>query len=348
MPDAEPQGVGVVALQGFPEVQAGDSLADLIGAALVESHFVLEPGDVLVVSSKVVSKALGLVETVPRDDVVARDTVRTVASRRTPRGTAVIVESAAGPVMAAAGVDASNPPPGTVLTLPHDADEVARRLRRELRGLGLPVHAVVVSDTAGRPWRTGQTDFALGAAGLVVVDDRRGTTDTFGQTLEVTERVVADEVAAAADLVKGKASGTPVALVRGLSAFVAEDDGPGARSLLRGAAGDWFRYGHVEAVRLALGVPDGVVEVPSVLPEPLQHKAQRALTVARYGDTTIEAQLHDDESGTRITVHGNDFEGGALTARLLAALWAEDLAGRVERDVSAPAGATVVWVEERV
>lgn len=346
MPDPDAPGVGVVALQGFPEVQPGDSLADLIRAALLDSHYVLEPGDVLVVSSKVVSKALGLVETTARDDVVARESVRVVASRRTPRGTASIVESAAGPVMAAAGVDASNTAPGTVLTLPHDADEVARQLRRDLRALGLARHAVVISDTAGRAWRTGQTDFALGAAGLVVVDDLRGTTDTFGQQLEVTERAVADEVAAAADLVKGKASGTPVALVRGLSSFVTEDDGPGARSLVR-TSGDWFRHGHVEAVRLALGVAVDAVEAPSVTPEALAHKANRALRVALAAHETVQAEVAEDADAVLISLRGSDFDLGAVSARLLAALWAEDLVGRVERDVTAPEGALVVRVAAR-
>ncbi|WP_200941807.1 coenzyme F420-0:L-glutamate ligase [Angustibacter sp. Root456] len=346
MPDAEPQGVGVVPLQGFPEVQPGDSLADLIRTALVDSHYVLEPGDVLVVSSKVVSKALALVETTARDDVVARESVRVVATRRTPRGTASIVESAAGPVMAAAGVDASNTAPGTVLTLPHDADEVARQLRRDLRALGLALHAVVISDTAGRAWRTGQTDFALGAAGLVVVDDLRGTTDTFGQQLEVTERAVADEIAAAADLVKGKASDTPVALVRGLSAFVTEDDGPGARSLVR-TASDWFRHGHVEAVRLALGVAADAVEAPSVTPEALAHKANRALQVALVGHDSVQADVTGRTDWVSISLRGSDFELGAVSERLLAALWAEDLAGQVEGDLTAPEGALVVRVEAR-
>lgn len=346
MTESDPPGVGVVALQRFPEVQPGDSLADFIRAALLDNYYVLEPGDVLVVSSKVVSKALGLVETTARDDVVARESVRVVASRRTPRGTASIVESAAGPVMAAAGVDASNTAPGTVLTLPHDADEVARQLRRDLRALGLALHAVVISDTAGRAWRTGQTDFALGAAGIAVIDDLRGTSDTFGQQLEVTERAIADEIAAAADLVKGKASGTPVALVRGLSAFVSEDDGPGAWSLLR-RSGDWFRHGHVEAVRLALGVTVDAVEVPSVTPEAMAHKANRALQVALAGHDLVESDVAEGNGTVLISLRGSDFDLGAVSARLLAALWAEDLVGHVERDVTAPAGALVVRVEAR-
>lgn len=346
MSDQVGRRLSVVALQGFPEVAAGDSLGELVVASLAASGEVVEAGDVLVVSSKVVSKALGLVEHGDRDGVVDRETVRAVAGRRTPHGRAVIVESAAGPVMAAAGVDASNTAPGTVLTLPHDADEVARQLRHELRALGLPLHAVVVSDTAGRAWRTGQTDFALGAAGLVVVDDLRGTTDTFGQQLEVTERAVADEIAAAADLVKGKASGAPVALVRGVAAFVADDDGPGARSLVR-TAGDWFRYGHVEAVRLALGVDLEAVEAPAVTPEPLRHKAERALTIALTHHSDVVSASIGGADDVLVTLRGNDFELGAVSARLLTALWSEDLAGSVERGVSAPEGALVVRVAAR-
>lgn len=347
MPDADPQGVGVVALQHFPEVMPGDSLAELIRAALVDSHYVLEPGDVLVVSSKVVSKALGLVESGARDDVVARESVRVVAARRTPRGIASIVQSTAGPVMAAAGVDASNTVPGTVLTLPRDGDAVARELRADLRGLGLPLLAVVISDTAGRPWRTGQTDFALGVAGLLVSDDLRGTLDTSGQRLEVTERAVADEVAAAADLVKGKVWGTPVALVRGLASFVTVDDGPGARSLLRDAAEDWFRYGHVEAVRLALGVELDAGAVPSVGSEALLEKVSRAVHVARQGYLAVAPAIEADGSQVVVSLQGKDFALGAVSARLLAALWAEDLDGVVESAVNAPEGAVSVRVWER-
>ncbi len=331
----------VVALQGIGEVVAGDDLAAVLLACSVE----LRDGDVLVVSSKVVSKAAGLSGPASeRDALVESQTVRVVAERRTPRGLASVVESAAGPVMAAAGVDASNVPVGAVLLLPPDADATARELRARLRELGAPVVAVVVTDTAGRAWRTGQTDFALGCAGLVVTDDLRGTTDAMGAVLEVTERAIADEVAAAADLVKGKASGVPAALVRGLGAFVTEDDGPGAASLLRHPASDWFRYGHVEAVRLSLGVPRGAAEAPSVAAESLQHKAQRALDVAVAGAPGPHtcAVLMDDGSCTVTVTAPDQYVVGWVVARLAAALWSEDLEGAVERDTDA-AGCRV-WV----
>ena len=338
------QALHVLALKGIGEISAGDDLA----AALLSCPVRMIDGDVVVVSSKVVSKAAGLsAPAAERDAHVEAQTVRVVAERRTPRGLASVVESAAGPVMAAAGVDASNVPAGTVLLLPVDADAAARSLRARLRELGAPEVAVVVTDTAGRAWRTGQTDFALGCAGLVVTDDLRGTTDTTGTVLEVTERALADEVAAAADLVKGKTSGVPAALVRGLGAFVTEDDGPGARSLLRDPASDWFRYGHVEAVRLSLGVPRGTVQPPHVIPESLQHKAQRCLDVAGTGSPEpFTGTVVQDDDGCTITVTASDeFVTGWVVARLAAALWSEDLEGTPARDPDA--GACRVRVTSR-
>ena len=327
----------VIALQGIPEVTAGDDLARLLLDSAAHSGPVLgaglRTGDIVVVSSKVVSKALGL--TAPadqRDKTVAAQTVRVVAERRTPRGLAQVVESAAGPVMAAAGVDASNAAPGVVLLLPADGDGAARRLRASLVSQGAPLVGVVITDTAGRAWRTGQTDFALGCAGLQPIDDLRGMPDASGALLEVTERAVADQIAAAADLVKGKASGVPAAVVRGLSSLVTEDDGPGAAALLREPSSDWFRYGHVEAVRAALGVPTGV-EVPGVGPERLQHRVQRALDVALHSWVDGSGVVQPGEQSCDITLTADDeFDCGVLTARLLAALWAEDLQGRVRRD----------------
>jgi coenzyme F420-0:L-glutamate ligase/coenzyme F420-1:gamma-L-glutamate ligase len=345
-----PTSLTAVALPGLPEVVRGDDLAALVLAGCADAGLELRAGDVVVVSSKVVSKAAGLAARPPgrrsvrpfgaataalRDASVARETVRVVARRRTPRGLAQIVQSAAGPVMAAAGVDTSNTTPGTALLLPRDPDASARALRARLRRLGAPEVAVVVSDTAGRPWRVGQTDFALGCAGLRVIDDLRGTPDSSGTLLQVTERAVADEVAALADLVKGKASGLPAAVVRGLASYVTSDDGPGARALLRESSSDWFRLGHVEAVRAALGVPPENVEPPSVTPEPLTHKVDRACEVAcaladpHRGGLTCEVA----RDGRTVQVTAPDgFTTGVVVTRLLAALWAEDLSGQVRYD----------------
>ncbi|WP_073745703.1 coenzyme F420-0:L-glutamate ligase [Streptomyces sp. CB02115] len=255
----------VWALGGIPEVRAGDDLAKLIAAAgpgLVD-------GDILLVTSKIVSKAEGrILRAADREAAIDAETVRVVARR----GTLRIVENRQGLVLAAAGVDASNTPAGTVLLLPEDSDASARAIRDGLRDtLGVEV-GVVVTDTFGRPWRNGLTDVAIGAAGVRVLDDLRGGTDAYGNPLSATVVATADELAAAGDLVKGKAEGLPVAVVRGLrhvvlpapsapadpsadsaspSALVGADDS-GARALVRGAADDMFRLGTSEAVREAV------------------------------------------------------------------------------------------------
>ncbi|MDQ1010407.1 coenzyme F420-0:L-glutamate ligase/coenzyme F420-1:gamma-L-glutamate ligase [Streptomyces sp. V4I23] len=234
----------VWALPGIDEVRPGDDLAKLIAAtapALVD-------GDVLLVTSKIVSKAEGrIVEAADREAAIDAETVRVVARR----GPLRIVENRQGLVMAAAGVDASNTPAGTVLLLPEDPDASARAIRDGLRDeLGVEI-GVIVTDTSGRPWRSGLTDVAIGAAGVRVLDDLRGGTDAYGNPLTATVVATADELAAAGDLVKGKAEGLPVAVVRGL-AHVVDEAGPGARALVRDAADDMFRLGTSEAVREAV------------------------------------------------------------------------------------------------
>ncbi len=149
------------------------------------------------------------------------------------RGDTSIVETRHGFVLAAAGVDASNTPPGTVVVLPDDADASARKLRAALRNLLGVTVGVVVTDTFGRPWRTGLVDVAIGLAGIEAMDDLRGETDTYGNRLEMTVTAVADELASAGELVKGKLAAVPVAVIRGLGVLVSQDDGDGARALLR-------------------------------------------------------------------------------------------------------------------
>ena len=271
------------AVGGVGEVHAGDDLAALLLAGLAGAGLSVQDGDLVAVSSKVVSKALGLA--VPgdtRDDAVLGQTVRVVAERVTPRGVTRIVEARSGPVLAAAGVDNSNVAPGTVLVLPPDPDAAARSLRRRLATLTGVRMGVVVTDTMGRPWRDGQVDAALGVAGLAVTDDLRGRVDGYGNPLEVTVRAVADEVASLADLVKGKLDGHPAALVRGLAHFVIEEDGPGAAALLRDADGDWFRWGHLEAVRASVGTPPGTDGVPPapLAPGSAAARLRRAVDVA--------------------------------------------------------------------
>jgi coenzyme F420-0:L-glutamate ligase/coenzyme F420-1:gamma-L-glutamate ligase len=234
-------------VEGLPEIAAGDDLVQLIADAVGDT---LRDGDILSVTSKIVSKAEGRqVPAADREDAITSQTVRVVASREHAHGVTRIVENPQGLVMAAAGVDASNAPEGIVLLLPEDPDASARGLAAGLRELTGRRVAVILTDTLGRPWREGQTDAAIGAAGLRVVDDLRGTTDASGHTLEATIAAVADEIAGAADLVKGKASGMPVAVIRGLGHLVGDLDLPGARSLIRPADQDMFRLGSDEAWR---------------------------------------------------------------------------------------------------
>ncbi|MFZ2965023.1 MAG: coenzyme F420-0:L-glutamate ligase [Rhodoglobus sp.] len=236
----------VLPVTGIPEIVAGDDLATMIGDALPG----LEDGDILAVTSKIVSKAEG--RTILADDreqAITAETVRLVASRPHANGVTRIVENRLGLVLAAAGVDASNTPEGTVLLLPLDPDASARALAAALRARFGVRLGVVVTDTLGRPWRKGQTDVAIGAAGIHVLTDLRGTTDVAGRRLDVTVPAVADEIAGAADLVKGKASQVPVAVVRGLGGLVGDLDLPGAATIVRDAGEDMFRLGTEEAWR---------------------------------------------------------------------------------------------------
>lgn len=236
----------VRALPGLPEVRQGDDLAKLIAAAGPG----LADGDIVLVTSKIVSKAEGrIMEATDREAAIDAETVRVVARR----GPLRIVENRQGLVMAAAGVDASNTPAGTVLLLPEDPDESARTIRDGLRdALGVNI-GVLVTDTFGRPWRNGLTDVAIGAAGVRVLDDLRGGTDAHGNPLSATVVALADELAAAGDLVKGKSAGLPVAVVSGLPQLVTEAVSvENARAMVRVAADDMFRLGTSEAVREAV------------------------------------------------------------------------------------------------
>ena len=238
---------------GIPEVAVGDDLVALIGDAIagMGADYALVDGDILVVTSKIVSKSEGRqVPAADRDKAIADDTVRVVAERVHAGGVTRIVETKQGLIMAAAGLDMSNVPEGVALRLPEDPDRSARLLCVGLREkFGVEI-GIVVTDTVGRPWRVGQTDLAIGAAGVQLTDDLRGANDANGRPLHVTMAVVADELAGAADLVKGKTSGIPVAVVRGMGRLVLGLDAPGARSLVRTGDEDMFRLGSAEAYQL--------------------------------------------------------------------------------------------------
>jgi coenzyme F420-0:L-glutamate ligase / coenzyme F420-1:gamma-L-glutamate ligase len=328
---------------GIPEIRPGDDLAALIVAAAPW----LADGDVLVVTSKIVSKAEGRLVPVPesgpdreaaREAVLARETARTVARRGHTR----IVQTHHGFVMASAGIDASNVDRGHLVLLPVDPDASARALRATLRERhGLDV-AVVISDTMGRPWRTGLTDVALGAAGIGPVRDYRGETDAHGNELHITQMAVVDELAAAAELVKNKYDQVPVAVVRGLD-LTGQPDGPGARAMLRDPAYDLFSLGTAEAIR-SVAVPstvdiDDAPVDPAALRRALDLVASPALTLLAAGLRDKLRDLLDLPGSELILVASAPDPAAALRAgvdlhRLRASLAAENLL-TVWREVAA-------------
>lgn len=250
-------GLEVFALESVGEIGEGAEIGRLV-AASAEAGPGIESSDVVVVSQKAVSKAEGRVRDLA--SVTAGAEARELASRigkdprlvelilaesrsvvRTERGV-LIVETLAGWVCANAGIDSSNVPGAEhVALLPVDADASARRIRAQVRDACGEAPAVVVADSFGRPWRLGQVDVAIGCAGLLPLDDWRGREDAHGAALGATVIAVADELAAAADLIRTKSSGSPFVIVRGLGDQVSVADGPGARAMQRPRSADLFR-----------------------------------------------------------------------------------------------------------
>ncbi len=233
--------VTIFPLPGIPEIAVGDDLPALLLAAMQRAGCSPTPGDVLVVTHKVVSKAEGAVVTLEGEDEElayrnlvlseARDVIRR-------RGDLVIARTKHGFICANAGIDRSNAAPGTAVLLPHDPDRSAHGIRLAIRAATGVDLAVIISDTFGRPWRRGLTDVAIGVSGMLPIHDLRGTVDATGRELHVTEVAVADEIAAAADLVMGKAAAIPAALVRGVVVPAGEGR---AADLVRPDAEDLFR-----------------------------------------------------------------------------------------------------------
>ncbi|MDV8000891.1 coenzyme F420-0:L-glutamate ligase [Rhodococcus sp. IEGM 1408] len=256
---AAPADVLLWAPDGLPEFRPGDDLAGILAGALTGDPHGLTDGDVVVLTSKVVSKTEGRIVAAPTDPderdalrrrLVDEESVRVVARvNRT-----LITENRLGIVQAAAGIDGSNVDSGELALLPEDPDASAVALARDLRRLTGARVAVVITDTMGRAWRTGQTDAAIGAAGLRVSVGYDGAVDRQGNELWVTDVAVADEIAAGADLVKGKLGARPVAVIRGLDHLLLgdDDDESGspqrARDLIRDSASDLFRLGTAEAL----------------------------------------------------------------------------------------------------
>jgi coenzyme F420-0:L-glutamate ligase/coenzyme F420-1:gamma-L-glutamate ligase len=308
--------ITVWAPDGVGEVRRGDDLADHLLPLVA-----LADGDVVCVTSKVVSKAEGRVVEGERTAVVAAETRRVVARR----GPLQIVVNRLGLTLAAAGVDASNVAPGRVLLLPEDPDASARSLRRAIAERTGTNVAVLVTDTAGRAWREGQTDLAIGAAGLVVLDDHAGRVDPYGNTLAVTAPAVADEIAGAAELTAGKLGRRPFVVVRGRDDLVLDpgDDGPGATALLRAPGADLFGLGAREAVLAALAGGTAGLEGFGVPAEPEDLRQTLA-----------------DVTGLRVSAEDGGLVVDATGGEDLRALWAAEVAAYAhgweagERDAS--------------
>ncbi|MCB1255780.1 MAG: coenzyme F420-0:L-glutamate ligase [Microthrixaceae bacterium] len=237
----------IIPVTGIGEINRADDLAGMICDAVTQMGEQILDRDVLVVTQKIVSKAEGAMEQVDPSDplshkpLVERESVRIV--RR--RGDLIISETKHGFVCANAGIDLSNVESGWAALLPDDPDRSARRIRDGVRGRCGADTAVIVSDTFGRTWRRGVTDVAIGSAGITAVLDLRGSRDAYGRELQVTEVAIVDEIAGAADLVMGKATGVPVAIVRGVdeSAFISERAARSsvAADLVRKPSEDLFR-----------------------------------------------------------------------------------------------------------
>lgn len=339
---SEPVGIRVLPVRGLPEFGPGDDMAGAVAAA---APWLLD-GDVVVVTSKVVSKVEGALVAVPpgadretvRQQAIDAETVRVVARR----GPLKIVQTRHGWVVAAAGIDASNVATDQLVLLPVDADASARGLRAALHErLGVTV-GVVVSDTFGRTWRDGLTDVAVGAAGVPALVDHRGAVDAHGNRLETTQVALVDELASAADLVKGKLAGVPVAVVRGLE-WVAADQDAGTRPLVRLGPGDLFAYGTRDLVGSRVPAAD-LVPVPGELAAVAEafRVASAALpefpVVFSYGgagDGVVDLHLTD------VVTTATALSLGALLGAALVQLQAEGWATRWE-PVGTPGGSSLV------
>lgn len=236
-----PQPLTIIPIAGIGEIKPGDELAVHIAEAALAAGSPLQDGDCIVVTQKVVSKAEGRIVALDANDIAAKHALVEQESVRIVRrrGDLVIAETRHGFICANAGIDLSNVDDGFAALLPLDSDRSARHIRDALRARFSVQCAIIISDTFGRPWRHGLTDVAIGVCGIAAVLDLRDTPDAFGQTLHVTEVAIADEVASAAELVMGKASGIPAAIVRGLESIWMRESS--VRELIRPAQDDLFR-----------------------------------------------------------------------------------------------------------
>jgi len=305
----------VLPVTGLPDVARGDDLA-----ALIDGHVELRDGDVVVVASKIVSKAEGAVvrpragesRAQARARAIATQAVRVVADAPW----ATIVETTHGFVCASAGVDASNVAGDDVTVLPADPDASAAQLRDGLRSRRGVQVGVIVADTFGRPWRTGQTDVALGVAGVPALRSEIGGRDRYGRVLDVTEAAIADELAGTADLVRRKADGVPVVVIRGL--VFEPDEGASGRDLIRPAETDLFRRGR-GGLTAAL-VDDAARFVGPVDPRDLWRAQAGVEAVCGAAVRIRTARPRDRRPGTELVVTAETAATAGLAAGLLLAL----------------------------
>lgn len=295
-------------VDGIGEVSPGDDVA-----AIIAERSTLAAGDVVVVTSKIVSKAAGLATSRSKDELLADQTDRVVARR----GPTSIVRTHHGLTMAAAGIDNSNTAPGTLIPLPPDPDGSAAAIRHRLRELTGADVAVVISDTAGRAWRVGQTDIAIGCAGLLPVDSYEGRTDPYGNPLAVTAPAIADQLAGGAELASGKFGARPVVVVRGADpAWLTTDDGPGASSLIREEETDMFGLGAREAAVAAV-IGDrpvrGLPADPGMTPDGIVDLALTGLGFPRR-------QVAVDDGTIVVSVGEDDHIGAGVLAQRLVSL----------------------------
>ena len=327
----------VLPIRGIGRIQPDSDLAE----AIVTAAPWLRDGDVMVVTSKIVSKSEGQLVDLPpdgperdaaREQILTEQTARPVARR----GGVRIVSTHHGFVMASAGIDNSNVDRSQLVLLPKDPDGSARALRAALaERYGLDV-AVIISDTMGRPWRMGLTDVALGAAGIAPIRDHRGEIDPYGNELQITQMAIIDELSAAAELVKGKCDEVPVAVIRGYLERPTPEDGPGAAALVRDSAEDLFSLGTAEArsagLWAAATLSEGGGEVPAT-PEDLA----RILATVPLAPTTVARTVPGNR--IRCTTSADLVALGMDVHRVRCALAAEGIASSLEPD---PDGVTIV------
>ncbi len=330
MTSEPPNALEIRPILGLPEIRSGDDVAALLidqaeRLSWADGSHGLAAGDVVVITSKIVSKAEGrVIVDADRDTVIAAETSRIVASRVPGRGQppTQIVQTRHGFVLAAAGVDASNTDPDTLVLLPDDPDRSAASIRAAIAARSGVNVGVVISDTMGRPWRIGLMDMAVGAAGIRVLDDHRGRRDGYGNELAMTVTAIADEVASAAELVKGKLSNVPIAVVRGLGPHVlnVNDNGTGAMALVRPPEEDLFSLGTAEAV--AQGRRDAITARRTVRTFDASPVERSKLTAAIDLANTAPAPHHTKPCRFIILDEPN------VRTQLLAAMseqWARDL-----------------------